>query len=174
VNRSLVTATTALPLLLGGALFGYVHHTHTIQMARLELLARTLSTSPVPAQDVPRAARLDSWMVDQLSRSVAEAVTARLGQSRAEESASPLPSPEAAEPASLSAKQKEALSNAHRLVDSAIGQGQLSQDVADELRRLRAEAGSGPEYQEIVQKIVVAINQDKLTPPSPNPALWMP
>lgn len=176
MRPSPLQAAIALPLLIGTALFGYVHHAHTLQMARLSLLAKERGLSDVlspPVQESwPRT--LDSQVLDAMSTRVAEVVVARLQERQDVQVEGSLANTEASQPTPLSGKQEEALHSAHRIVDQAVRAGQLTQEAAMELRRLHAEVGPNPEYRDVVQKIIVAINLGKLTPPSPNAALWMP
>ncbi len=175
MNRWLV-AVAVLWVASSAVLYAAVQDGREAQERRLEQLSREVSAlrdevralrSPPPVESPgPRGPRGTPPPSTGLSSEEVEALAARLAtllQGQGARAAQPAAAPE--KPAPLSARQQEALARATSEVERVLASGRMTRE---DVLRIREELGllaGRPEVTGLRLRLVVAVNQQRLTPP---------
>lgn len=117
----------------------------------------------IPAAVRAGEARLTPEEVDAIALRMASLLQQAGGPPVAEEQAPPPRQEAPLEP--LSREQQEALGRATALVERVLSTGRMSLEELEEMRRELSQLSSRPEANELRRRLIVAINQKKLTPP---------
>jgi hypothetical protein len=112
----------------------------------------------------------------RLSEQEVEAIAARvalLTHQQGERIVAPAREPEVKSPAPPDLEQQESLARATTRVERLLVNGRMTVEDVEELRREMMPILSRPEAQALRQRLIVAVNQDRLRPPEA-PGMWLP
>ena len=167
----------------GVGFYSMVGHGQREQLQRLEQMEQALAS--LHAAVIARADReeraglappLATASEGRLSEQEVEAIAARLAfltQQQGERIVAPAREPEGKSPAPLDLAQQESLARATTLVERLLVNGRMTVEDVEELQREMMPILSRPEVHALRQKLIVAVNQDRLRPPK-TPGAWLP